>query len=349
MKSLHIRHKHSDSLLNIRRCIDKKTCQKVYYTNWFENQINWYSLIASEYSLKKHKTKLYSLIFQEYTLPKNQTNWYSLNCTCKGLSVKNQTKLYSLKLIKQCEYILLCMWCRVYKGRARRCTTAQVNWGDLSCGGRLGSWYAFELKPTAVLGISSTLSNPAFFKIGKPFFLASSPVHNGFQTCASRPNIVGSVSKVGYTLYPILFFKVFDWFRLLATVRDSFLERHDFDPTKFYENYSWNRRLDGIVINKNHPTLYILKFKRSSDRNEDFLGVKEDEANEQHKLESIIEALKAAAPEWTFKQINFVAQRRGAVVEDDSITSSKGSMYKQGKSTRFWLRMCNAYAKLMTQ
>ena len=101
------------------------------------------------------------------------------------------------------------------------------------------------------------------------------------------------------------------------------------------------------MITKNHRILYILKFKRSSDRNEQFLRVKEDEANEQHQ--SIIEALKAAAPEWTFKQINFVAQRRGAVVEDDSITSSKGSMYKQGKSTRFWLRMCNAYAKLMTQ
>ena len=34
---------------------------------------------------------------------------------------------------------------------------------------------------------------------------------------------------------------------------------------------------------------------------------------------SIIEALKAAAaaPEWTFEQINFVAGRHGAVVEDD--------------------------------
>jgi len=69
------------------------------------------------------------------------------------------------------------------------------------------------------------------------------------------------------------------------------------------------------VINKYHRTLYILKFKRSSDRNEDFLGVKEDVANEQHR--SIIEALKAAAPEWTFEPINFVAGRRGAVVEDD--------------------------------
>jgi len=53
----------------------------------------------------------------------------------------------------------------------------------------------------------------------------------------------------------------------------------------------------------------------SSDRNEDFLSVKEDEADEQHK--SIIEVLKAAAPECTFEQINFVAGWRGAVVEDD--------------------------------
>ena len=55
------------------------------------------------------------------------------------------------------------------------------------------------------------------------------------------------------------------------------------------------------MINKYHRTLYILEFKRSSDRNMDFLRVKEDEANEQHR--SIIEALRAAAPEWTFEQI----------------------------------------------
>jgi len=92
-------------------------------------------------------------------------------------------------------------------------------------------------------------------------------------------------------------------------------ERYDFDPTMFYENHFWNRRPDGIVINRNHRTLYILEFKQSSDRNEDFLSVKEDEANEQHK--SIIEALKAAVPEWTFEQINFVSGRRGALEEDD--------------------------------
>jgi len=43
--------------------------------------------------------------------------------------------------------------------------------------------------------------------------------------------------------------------------------------------------------------------------------VKEAEANEQH--ESIIGALKAAAPKWEFEQISFVVGNRGSVVESD--------------------------------
>jgi len=94
-------------------------------------------------------------------------------------------------------------------------------------------------------------------------------------------------------------------------VKEHERERYDFDPTMFCENRFWNRRPDGIVINNYHRTLYILEFKLSSDRNKDFLRVKEDEANEQHR--SIIEAvLRAAAPEWTFEQINFV---QGGVVQ----------------------------------
>jgi len=84
------------------------------------------------------------------------------------------------------------------------------------------------------------------------------------------------------------------------SVKEHERERHDFEPTMFYENRFWNRRPDGIT--KNQRTLYILEFKRSSDRNDDVLGVKEGEASEQHK--SIIEALKAAAPTWTFEKIN---------------------------------------------
>ena len=41
------------------------------------------------------------------------------------------------------------------------------------------------------------------------------------------------------------------------SVKEHERERYDFDPTMFYENRFWNRRLDGIVINKYHRTLYI--------------------------------------------------------------------------------------------
>ena len=78
--------------------------------------------------------------------------------------------------------------------------------GNLS--GVSRSLYAFELKPTAALARSSTLSDPAFFKIGMPFFVASSPVHNRFQTCASRPHAVSSVSTRDWRsllIFPLVF------------------------------------------------------------------------------------------------------------------------------------------------
>ena len=96
------------------------------------------------------------------------------------------------------------------------------------------------------------------------------------------------------------------------------------------------------MIDKNHQNLYILQFKRSSDRNEYFLGVKEDEANEQHK--SIIEALKAAALEWTFEQINFVAERRGAAVKDDFHNQLERLSVHAEKKDKIL-----AYVKRMTQ
>jgi len=89
------------------------------------------------------------------------------------------------------------------------------------------------------------------------------------------------------------------------------------------------------LINKNHRTLYILEFKRSSDRNKDFLRVKEDEANEQHR--SIIKALRAAAPEWTLEQIKFVAGRRGAVVEDDFYNKLEKLNVQAGKRDKILL------------
>jgi len=117
----------------------------------------------------------------------------------------------------------------------------------------------------------------------------------------------------------------------------------------FYEIRFWNRRPDGIVIKQNHRTLYILESKRSSDRNEHFLGVKEDEANKQHK--SIIEALKAAAPEWTFEQNNFVAGRRGAVVEDDFYNKLERLSVQAGKRDKILVahvqRICEAHGTVI--
>jgi len=132
------------------------------------------------------------------------------------------------------------------------------------------------------------------------------------------------------------------------SVKEQERERYDFDPTMFYEIF-WNRRPDGMVINKYHRTLYILQFKRSFDRNEDFLKVKEDEANGQHK--GIIEALKLAAPKWTFEQINFVAGRRGAVVEND-FYNKLGRLNVQAENKDKILlahvqRICEAYETVM--
>ena len=79
------------------------------------------------------------------------------------------------------------------------------------------------------------------------------------------------------------------------------------------------------------------------------LGVKEDEANEQHK--SIIEALKAASPEWKFEQINFVAGRRGAVVEDDFCYKLDKLNVQAGEKDRILLvhvqRICEAHDTVM--
>ena len=133
----------------------------------------------------------------------------------------------------------------------------------------------------------------------------------------------------------------------MIAVKKHERERHDFDPTMFYENRFCNRRPDGIVINKNHRTLYILEFKRSSNRNMDFLRVQEDEANEQHRI--IIEMLRAAAPEWTFEQINFVAGRRGARVEDDFYNEKLN--VQEGKRDKILLahvqHICEAHDTVM--
>ena len=75
----------------------------------------------------------------------------------------------------------------------------------------------------------------------------------------------------------------------------------------------------------------------------------EDEANEQQR--SIIQALKADAPEWTFEQINFVAGRRGAVVEDDFYNKLDTLNVQAGEKDKILLahvqRICEAHDSVM--
>jgi len=112
-------------------------------------------------------------------------------------------------------------------------------------------------------------------------------------------------------------------------VKESKLTRDNLDPGSFFVNRFWDRRPDGVAINVALKIVYILEFKRSTDRDERFLEVKDAEANEQHN--SIIGAPKAAAPEWEFDLINFVVGNRGSVVESNFCTKLKKLDIQEGK------------------
>jgi len=83
----------------------------------------------------------------------------------------------------------------------------------------------------------------------------------------------------------------------------------------------------------------MLEFEQSTDRDEGFLEVKDAEANEQHK--SIIGALKAAAQEWEFEQINFVVGNCGSVLESDFYTNLKKLDIQERKKRQALRRSCD--------
>ena len=64
-----------------------------------------------------------------------------------------------------------------------------------------------------------------------------------FKQICSRESLMEKAADIGKTF----------------VVKEHERARYDFDPTMFYENRFWNRRPDGIVINKYHRTLYILE------------------------------------------------------------------------------------------
>jgi len=124
-------------------------------------------------------------------------------------------------------------------------------------------------------------------------------------------------------------------------VKKSQEARYNLDPGSFFVNRFWGRRPDAVAINEAPKIVYFLEFKRSTDRDEGFLEVKDAEANQQYK--SIIGALKAAAPEWEFALINFVVGNRGSVVESDFYTKLKKLDIQEGKKDKLFLPPTGAF------
>jgi len=131
-------------------------------------------------------------------------------------------------------------------------------------------------------------------------------------------------------------------------VKKSQEARYKLDPESFLNRF-WGRRPDGVAINEALQIAYILELKRSTGRDEGFLEVKEAEANEQHK--SIFGALKAAAPEWEFEQINFVVSDRGSVVERDFYTKLKKLDIQEEKKDKLFAdhvtQVCDAHNRVI--
>jgi len=133
------------------------------------------------------------------------------------------------------------------------------------------------------------------------------------------------------------------------SVKEHERKRYDFNLTMFYENRFWNRRPDGIVIENNYPTLYILEFKRSSDRNIDFLKVKEDEANKQDRSSS----RRSERLPWNGRLYRLIFWQ-GVVVQYwkmTSMTISISSMSQAGEKDKILLahvqRICEAHDTVM--
>jgi len=132
-------------------------------------------------------------------------------------------------------------------------------------------------------------------------------------------------------------------------VKKSQETRYNVDPGSFFVNRFWGRRPDGVAINEALKIVFILEFKRSTDRDEGFLEVKDAEVNDQHK--SIISALQVGAPEWEFEQINFVVGDRGSVAESDFYTKLKKLDVQEGKKDKLFAdnvtQVCEAHNQVI--
>jgi len=79
-------------------------------------------------------------------------------------------------------------------------------------------------------------SKPRFVTPDKESSINTLWQEKGFEQICSRELLTEKAAKIEKTI----------------SVKEHEKQRYDFDPTLFYENRFWNRRPDGIVINKNH-------------------------------------------------------------------------------------------------
>jgi len=63
--------------------------------------------------------------------------------------------------------------------------------------------------------------------------------------------------------------------------------RYNLNPLSFFVNHFWGRWPDGVAINEALQIEYILEFKRTIDRDEGFLEVKEADAMSSTKASSV--------------------------------------------------------------
>ena len=105
-----------------------------------------------------------------------------------------------------------------------------------------------------------------------------------------------------------------------------------------------------MAIDIKKKILFVLEFKRSTDRVEEFLETKEAAANEQHS--SIIEVLRAVTNEWVVEQINFVSGNRGSVMESNFYEKLEKLDVQAGKKDKIFsdhlTQVCEAHGQVIS-
>ena len=136
-----------------------------------------------------------------------------------------------------------------------------------------------------------------------------------FQTICSKEDLTEKAQDIEVTI----------------PVKKSQEEQYNHDPQSFFANRFLGRRPDVVAINEARKIVYILEFKRSTDRDEGFLEVKEAEANEQHKVSLVRSKLLLWGGKLSRLTLWWVTTDWW--LRATSTPSSKSLMYKKGKKT----------------